>query len=142
MGKLIVIEGVDSSGKETQANLLYDSLKEAGNVIQVSFPDYDSDFCMPVKRYLAGDLGNAPDDVNAFAASAFYAIDRFASFKRGEWGSVYRTGGTVIADRYAVSYTHLDVYKRQDSITPRNLLLPYLGVRSWFCSSSHLYRNQ
>lgn len=103
MGKLIVIEGVDSSGKETQANLLYDSLKEAGNVIQVSFPDYDSDFCIPVKRYLAGDLGNAPDDVNAFAASAFYAIDRFASFKRGEWGSVYRAGGTVIADRYVTS---------------------------------------
>ena len=103
MGKLIVIEGVDSSGKETQTKLLYQYLKEQGeNVRMLSFPDYDSDFCMPVKRYLAGDLGDNPDDVNAYAASTFYAIDRYASFKM-KWGSFYEEGGTIICDRYVTS---------------------------------------
>ena len=81
MGKLIVIEGVDSSGKETQTKLLFDYLTTKGlNVKKVSFPDYESDFCMPVKGYLAGELGDNPDDVNAYAASSFYAIDRYASY--------------------------------------------------------------
>ncbi len=103
MGRLIVIEGVDSSGKETQAKLLYENLKEKGNQVQlVSFPDYESDFCLPVKRYLAGDLGENPDDVNAYAASAFYAIDRYASFKM-KWGTFYENGGTIICDRYVTS---------------------------------------
>lgn len=103
MGKLIVIEGVDSSGKETQTRLLYQYLKEQGeDVMMLSFPDYDSDFCMPVKRYLAGDLGENPDDVNAYAASSFYAIDRYASF-RMKWGAFYENGGTIICDRYVTS---------------------------------------
>lgn len=103
MGKLIVIEGVDSSGKETQAKLLFDFLKERGSQVRlVSFPDYESDFCLPVKRYLAGDLGENPDDVNAYAASAFYAIDRYASFKMN-WGAFYESGGTIVCDRYVTS---------------------------------------
>lgn len=103
MGKLIVIEGVDSSGKATQAKLLCDRLERAGEKVQlVSFPDYESDFSLPVKRYLAGDLGNSPSDVNAYAASVFYAIDRYASFKR-KWGEFYKNGGTIIADRYVTS---------------------------------------
>ncbi len=103
MGKLIVIEGVDSSGKETQTKLLFEYLKEKGmNVKTISFPDYESDFCMPVKRYLAGDLGDNPDDVNAYAASSFYAIDRYASYKT-KWGSFYENGGCVVCDRYVTS---------------------------------------
>ncbi len=103
MGKLIVIEGVDSSGKETQTKLLFEHIKSLGcNVKKVSFPDYESDFCMPVKKYLAGDLGNNPSDVNAYAASSFYAIDRYASFKKG-WGSFYNDGGVVVCDRYVTS---------------------------------------
>lgn len=103
MGKLIVIEGVDSSGKETQTKLLYDYFKQQGeNVRLLSFPDYDSDFCTPVKRYLAGDLGDNPDDVNAYAASTFYAIDRYASFQM-KWGAFYKEGGTVVCDRYVTS---------------------------------------
>ena len=103
MGKLIVIEGVDSSGKETQAKLLYSYLKKKGSAVQmISFPDYESDFCLPVKRYLAGDLGGNPDDVNAYAASAFYAIDRYASFKM-KWGTFYQNGGTIVCDRYVTS---------------------------------------
>lgn len=103
MGRLIVIEGVDSSGKETQAKLLFDYLKECSSHVRlVSFPDYESDFCMPVKRYLAGDLGENPDDVNAYAASAFYAVDRYASFKM-KWGAFYEQGGTIVCDRYTTS---------------------------------------
>lgn len=103
MGKLIVIEGVDSSGKQTQTEMLFKRLKEEGLCVKaVSFPDYESDFSLPVRRYLAGDLGSDPKDVNAYAASTFYAIDRFASFKR-DWGEFYNSGGIIVADRYVTS---------------------------------------
>ena len=103
MGKLIVIEGVDSSGKATQTERIYETLKAEGYPVRrISFPDYDSDFSVPVKRYLAGDLGNHADDVSPFAASLFYAVDRYASFKR-DWGEFYKEGGILIADRYVTS---------------------------------------
>jgi len=103
MGKLIVIEGVDSSGKETQTKLLFEALKKENDAVKkISFPDYESDFCLPVKRYLAGDLGDNPGDVNAYAASSFYAIDRYASYKR-DWGQFYKDGGILVADRYVTS---------------------------------------
>ncbi len=103
MGKLIVIEGVDSSGKETQTKLLFEYLQNNGlNIKKISFPDYESDFCMPVKGYLAGELGDNPDDVNAYAASSFYAIDRYASYKR-DWGKFYESGGIIVCDRYVTS---------------------------------------
>ncbi|MBQ3553247.1 MAG: thymidylate kinase [Clostridia bacterium] len=103
MGKLIVIEGVDSSGKATQAKRLAERLEAEGEQVRlISFPDYESDFSVPVKRYLAGDLGSDPRDVSAYAASVFYAIDRYASFKR-KWGKFYQSGGTIVADRYVTS---------------------------------------
>ncbi len=103
MGKLIVIEGVDSSGKETQTKLLFEYLQNNGlSTKKISFPDYESDFCMPVKGYLAGELGDNPDDVNAYAASSFYAIDRYASYKR-DWGKFYESGGIIVCDRYVTS---------------------------------------
>ena len=81
MGKLIVIEGLDGSGKSTQLNLLEERLKKAGKDCKtVSFPDYESDSSALVKMYLRGEFGNKPDDVNPFAASAFYTVDRFASY--------------------------------------------------------------
>ncbi len=103
MGKLIVVEGVDSSGKATQTEKLVQKLKAEGYPVrQISFPDYDSDFSVPVKRYLAGDLGKNANDVSPYAASLFYAIDRYASFKR-DWGEFYKNGGILIADRYVTS---------------------------------------
>lgn len=102
-GKLIVIEGLDGSGKATQAGLLAEALRSQGKAVRkVSFPVYDSDSSALVRMYLRGDFGKDPDDVNAYAASAFYAVDRFASFKT-DWGSFYENGGTVIADRYTTS---------------------------------------
>lgn len=103
MGKLIVIEGLDGSGKGTQAGLLVKNLEARGQrVRKVSFPDYASDSSALVKMYLSGQFGSDPSDVNAYAASTFYAVDRFASFKR-DWGKFYADGGIVIADRYTTS---------------------------------------
>ena len=102
-GTLIVIEGLDGSGKATQAKLLFESLCQQGkDVRQVSFPDYDSDSSALVKMYLAGDFGSDPGDVNAYAASTFFAVDRYASFKKN-WRAFYEAGGIVIADRYTTS---------------------------------------
>ncbi len=103
MGKLIVIEGLDGSGKSTQLELLPKSLKELGiDCKTVSFPVYNSQSSALVKMYLAGTFGKKANDVNAYAASTFYAVDRFASFKT-DWGNYYNNGGTVIAGRYTTS---------------------------------------
>lgn len=102
-GKLIVLEGLDGSGKATQTKHLYDALCARGNRVRmVSFPNYKSDSSALVRMYLAGEFGRDPEDVDAFAASAFYAVDRYASFKR-DWGSFYEDGGIVLADRYTTS---------------------------------------
>ena len=102
-GKLIVIEGLDGSGKATQAGLLCQALRSSGKQVEgVSFPDYDSDSSALVKMYLNGEFGGAPGDVNAYAASSFYAVDRFASFRKN-WGRRYAEGYVIIADRYTTS---------------------------------------
>ncbi len=103
MGKLIVIEGLDGSGKSTQLELLPELLKQNGIESKtVSFPDYNSDSSALVKMYLNGKFGNKPDDVNAYAASLFYAVDRYASFKT-DWGKYYNEGGVIVSGRYTTS---------------------------------------
>ena len=102
MNKLIVIEGLDGSGKATQARRLAADLSGRGIAVrEVSFPDYDSPSSALVKMYLAGQFGGKPSDVNAYAASTFYAVDRYASFMK-DWRQDY-TAGVVIADRYTTS---------------------------------------
>lgn len=102
-GKLVIIEGVDSSGKATHAEMLYERLlKENEKVKKVEFPNYSSDSSALVKMYLNGEFGDKPEDVNPYAASVFFAIDRFASYKT-LWKSFYDNGGIVISDRYTMS---------------------------------------
>ncbi len=102
-GTLIVIEGGDGSGKATQAGLLVRHLQEDGLPVRaVSFPDYDSESSALVRMYLRGEFGAAAEAVNPYAASAFYAVDRFASYQK-KWKDFLENGGIVIADRYTTS---------------------------------------
>ncbi len=102
-GTLYVIEGVDGSGKATQTELLYQALLAQGKMVRkVSFPDYDSPSSSLIKMYLNGEFGTDPQSVNAFATSVFFAVDRFASFRK-DWQKFYEDGGIIIADRYVTS---------------------------------------
>ena len=103
MGKLIVFEGLDGSGKSTQLNAFTDRLKKLGKEYrQIKLPDYEDDSSALVRMYLNGRFGSRPSDVNAFAASAFYAVDRYAGFK-AKWGEDYDSGKLIVADRYTTS---------------------------------------
>ena len=103
MGKIIVIEGTDASGKATQSELLYEYLKkDNNNVMKLSFPDYDSPSSSLIKMYLNGAFGENPMDVNPYQASVFYAVDRVASFLK-HWKADYNAGKTILADRYTTS---------------------------------------
>ncbi|MEG0515542.1 MAG: deoxynucleoside kinase, partial [Cetobacterium sp.] len=100
---LIVIEGTDSSGKETQTAMLFEKLsKEIKKIRKISFPNYNSPACAPVKMYLAGEFGTDAEKVNPYPASTMYAIDRYASYKT-DWGNFYKDGGIIITDRYTTS---------------------------------------
>lgn len=102
-GKLFVIEGVDGSGKATQTDLLYQALlQQQRTVRKVSFPDYESPSSSLIKMYLNGEFGSDPQSVNAFATSVFFAVDRFASFRK-DWQMFYEEQGIIIADRYVTS---------------------------------------
>lgn len=101
--KIIVIEGVDSSGKATQSQLLAQKLLEDGkNVISVEFPNYKSESSSVVKMYLGGDFGTDPNCVSPYAASTFFAVDRYASVN-GEWKEFFKNNNIIIADRYTTS---------------------------------------
>jgi len=103
MGLLITIEANDGSGKETQSKRLFNRLIEEGHRVKlVSFPNYESEASALVKMYLKGDFGSSADEVSPYAASVFFAVDRYASFKK-EWQSFYESGGIVIADRYTTA---------------------------------------
>ena len=102
-GNLIVIEGIDGSGKSTQYKKLCERLeKENFEFRKIVFPRYDKDSSALIREYLSGGFGTNPDDVNAYAASTFFAVDRFASFKT-DWGEYYNNGGLILSDRYTTS---------------------------------------
>lgn len=103
MGKLIVIEGTDGSGKSTQFNLLTQRLTSENKAFkQLVFPRYSEPSSALIRMYLQGQFGSSPSDVNSYAASAFYAVDRYASYKQ-DWGQWYEEGGLVLSDRYTTS---------------------------------------
>jgi len=103
MGKLIVIEGTDGSGKSTQFRLMSQRLTDEGKAFRnLVFPRYSEPSSALIRMYLGGEFGTKPSDVNAYAASAFYAVDRFASYKQ-DWGQWYEEGGLILSDRYTTS---------------------------------------
>ena len=103
MGKLIVIEGTDGSGKSTQFQLLTQRLSRENREFKcLEFPRYSEPSSTLIKMYLGGEFGSRPSDVNSYAASTFYAVDRYASYKQ-DWGQWYEQGGLVLTGRYTTS---------------------------------------
>ena len=101
MGRFIVIDGLDGSGKETQSLILKKRLEEIGvRVRYISFPQYDSDSSLFVRKYLNGELGSHPEDTNAYAASSFFAADRYLSYRTDWKKDIDDPDTVVIANRY------------------------------------------
>ena len=102
-GKLIVFEGTDGSGKSTQFARLCERVSAMGKEFQkLTFPQYKEPSSALIRMYLGGEFGSRPGDVNPYAASAFYAVDRYASLKK-VWGEYYENGGLILTDRYTTS---------------------------------------
>ncbi len=107
-GKLVVIDGLDGTGKATQVELLKKSLIKMGmkydrDFTVVDFPRYHKPSATMVEKYLSGEFGKDPSSVDCYTASMFYAIDRSLSYKSELWGEIYNNGGLVICDRYTSS---------------------------------------
>ena len=102
-GKLIVFEGTDGSGKSTQFQALCARVEQTGTPFRrLVFPQYQEPSSALIRMYLGGEFGSRPGDVNPYAASAFYAVDRYASLKK-VWGEYYSQGGLILTDRYTTS---------------------------------------
>lgn len=102
-GKLIVIEGIDGSGKSAHYRRICEHLERDGITYNhIVFPRYDKESSALIRMYLGGEFGSNPADVNAYAASTFYAVDRFAAY-RTDWGEIYNKGGFILSDRYTTS---------------------------------------
>ena len=122
MGKLIVIEGTDGSGKSTQFRMMSQHLEQDNIPFKhLVFPRYQEESSALIRMYLGGQFGKKPTNVNAYAASAFYAVDRFASYKM-DWGQWYEDGGVVLSDRYTTSNA-----VHQASKVPESEREAYLG---------------
>lgn len=104
MNKIFVIEGIDGSGKQTQSQRIYDRLiNEGKQVFKTSFPAYDNQSSGPVKEYLSGAISSDPNEISAKAASLFYAVDRYISYKE-RIEKFYKDDNTIILfDRYVSS---------------------------------------
>lgn len=159
MGKLIVIEGTDGSGKSTQFRILTRRLQSEGRDFRtLVFPRYSEPSSALIRMYLGGEFGTRPSDVNAYAASAFYAVDRYASYKQ-DWGRWYESGGLVVSDRYtssnAVHQASKEPPERRDDFLrwlyefeydklglPRPDLVIYLDVPTAFTEALMRHREQ
>lgn len=102
-GKLIVFEGIDGSGKSAHYKRVCQRLENEGiEYYHIVFPRYDNESSALIRMYLGGEFGDNPADVNAYTASTFYAVDRFASYRK-DWGKIYNAGGFILSDRYTTS---------------------------------------
>ena len=114
-GKLIVLEGLDGSGKSTQLEALDVRLAQNGvSARKIKLPDYEDPSSTLVRMYLGGAFGDDPDSVNAYTASAFYAVDRAAHYLR-KWKTDYQDGKVILADRYTTSNAYHQLKKLPQS---------------------------
>lgn len=114
-GKLITIEAGDGSGKATQTKALYDRLLAEGyQVLKVEYPDYQSESSALVRMYLCGEFGQQAENVSAYGASSFFAVDRYASYLL-KWRQAYEAGWIILADRYTTSNMVHQAVKLKDS---------------------------
>ena len=134
MGKLIVLEGTDGSGKSTQFARLTGHLQTDGITFErVVFPQYDKPSSALLRMYLHGEFGAHPEDVNSYAASTFYAVDRYASFHQ-VWQRHYESGGLVLADRWTTSNAvHQGPKSRRSGGKPSLTGCMTLNMRNWAC---------
>lgn len=104
MGKLLVIDGLDGSGKGTITGMLTRYLTEKNlQVRSISFPMYGTKGATLVEMYLGGELGSRGEDTNCYTASSFFAMDRYISYKT-DWGEfLNREDAIIIADRYTTA---------------------------------------
>ena len=110
-GKLIVLEGLDGSGKSTQLAEIGSYLEHHDfNVRKIKLPDYDDPSSSLVRMYLGGAFGSDPQNVNAYTASTFYAVDRAANYLR-KWKEDYLSGKIILADRYTTSNAYHQLQK-------------------------------
>ncbi len=124
MNKIFVIEGTDGSGKQTQTQKIYERLLEENRkVFKTSFPNYDSQSSGPVKEYLNGNISKNPDDISAKAASMFYAVDRYITYKENIEKYYLDCETIILFDRYVSSnllhqggkiLKHTDDYSKLD----------------------------
>lgn len=125
-GKLITIEAGDGSGKATQTKALYDRLLAEGyQVLKVEYPDYQSESSALVRMYLGGEFGQQAGNVSAYGASAFFAVDRYASYLL-KWRQAYESGWIILADRYTTSNMVHQAVKLKDSAEREKFL-------TWLC---------
>lgn len=126
MGKLIVIEGLDGSGKQTQSDKLFTRLTQDGrDVKKISYPRYDNPSSSLAKMYLSGEFGKNANDVSAYISSTFFAVDRYASYKQ-DYESFYKDGGIVLLDRYVTANMVHQSSKIDDPIEKDKFL-------NWLC---------
>ena len=124
-GLIICFEGLDASGKQTQVKKIYDRLLEEGhNVMRISFPNYDSESSTLVQMYLDGKMGMDPATINPYAASTFYASDRFITFNQ-EYQKFYDEGGIILCDRYTTSNMLFQASKFDD-LKEKDIYLDWL----------------
>lgn len=98
--KIIVIDGLDGSGKKTQADLLLNTIPGSRFL---DYPNYDDESSSLVKMYLQGRISENPFDVNPYIASSTYALDRAISYMK-YWKEEYNKGDKIfIANRYTTS---------------------------------------
>jgi len=115
-GKIVVIEGLDGSGKATQAELLCEQLNSRGQRLRkLSFPCYGQESSALARMYLDGEFGEHPQDVSAQAASVLFACDRFASFRK-DWHRDYEEGALLVCDRYTTSNAVYQAGKLDESL--------------------------